>query len=68
MAVLAISSCAKQENGDEQKDVNLAETFSVWPSYENIDYDFLQDYEMPEMKITVVDNTELEKALYDADK
>ena len=49
MAVLAISSCAKQENGDEQKDVNLAETFSVWPSYENIDYDFLQDYEMPEM-------------------
>ncbi|MCK9319974.1 hypothetical protein, partial [Methanoculleus sp.] len=24
--------------------------------------------EMPEMKITVVDNTELEKALYDADK
>jgi hypothetical protein len=24
--------------------------------------------DMPEMKITVVDNTELEKALYDADK
>ena len=28
---------------------SLAETFSEWPAYQGIDYDFLQDYEMPPM-------------------
>ena len=48
MAALALVACNKNEQ-PEEKDPAPSGTFSVWPSYEGIDYDFSQDYTMPQM-------------------
>ena len=43
----------------------LAERYSLFKSQEEEEK---EKREMPEMKITIVDNSDLEQALYDADK
>ena len=45
VTVLSVGACQKSDA--PQQDYAL--TFSQWPSYEGIDYDFLQDYTMPPM-------------------
>ena len=44
---LLLAACSKP--GPVEPETPLAETFSEWPAYEGIDYDFLQYYTMPEM-------------------
>ena len=48
MVALLVAACSRKEPVPEPEKP-LAETFSEWPAYEGIDYDFLQDYTMPEM-------------------
>lgn len=49
-AVAALAACEKNPVEDTPvSQPGLAETFSEWPAYQGIDYDFLEDYAMPAM-------------------
>ena len=45
--VFSAVACTKEDPAEPESPI--AETFSEWPAYKGIDYDFLQDYTMPEM-------------------
>ena len=51
VALAVFAACQKKGDIDEggSREPSLAETFSEWPAYQGIDYDFLDDYTMPEM-------------------
>ena len=52
LCIVALVACQKGNPGGDDNpggEGQVAKTFSQWPAYEGIDYDFLQDYTMPEM-------------------
>ena len=51
VALVVFIGCQKRGDIDEglSPEPALTPTFSQWPAYEGIDYDFLQDYTMPPM-------------------
>ena len=49
LVLTALTACHKDPGTEPEEKTTFAPTFSQWPAYEGIDYDFLQDYTMPPM-------------------